>query len=88
MPVMSGPLILLAAMSATPQDVVTPAARPAAFRPAGGATARATASVRILSGVTFGASRTDPPSSGAQRRQTRTGDPHDQGRAIETLEFQ
>jgi hypothetical protein len=81
-PVMIGPLILLAA-SVSPQP--RPAAQP--FRPVSSVYARATVSIRIMSGASFGAghSSTVP---GASRRASQLVDAAGQARPAELLEFQ
>jgi hypothetical protein len=76
---MIGPVLFLAAM-ASPQAQST-------FQPIGGATARATASVRIVSGVRFGHGRlADAP--GAIRRPAMLTDREGRSRPAELLEFQ
>ena len=85
MVVMIGPALLLA-LTASPAAGVDPSlgASPPAFRPVGGATARASVSVRILPGVRFGPGRA-VEASGAERRSVRAKDRHEQ---LELLEFQ
>jgi len=80
--VMFGSILFLAAM-------VSPQAQPDArtFQPIGGTTARATASVRIVSGVRCGRERSaDAP--GAVRRPARLIDRYGQSQPAELLEFQ
>ena len=77
MTVMIGPLILIAAI----------AAPPATFRPVGGASARATASIRIVSGVSFGPGRTRQV-SGATQRSTTLSDGQGRSTPAIILEFQ
>ena len=85
---MSGPLILLTAMAGPPVTVPPPAAPVTAFRPVGGATARSSVSVRILSGARFGSSVREGDSQGGDRRQTVAVEDDGVSIAIETLEFQ
>jgi len=59
----------------------------AKFAPTGGATARATASVRIVSGVSFGPGLS-AATPGADRRHARIVDREGQSRSAELLEFQ
>ena len=62
-------------------------ATPASHRPTRTVSARATASIRIISGASFGAGRTsDVP--GARRRATRLIEGEGQVFAAELLEFQ
>jgi len=88
MHVMTGPLILLAALAspiAQPVPAVTGAA--SMFRPTGGAGARATASIRIVAGAKFGAGRPiDAP--GASVRLTRVADTDGRPLPAKLLEFQ
>jgi hypothetical protein len=81
-PVMIGPLILLAA-------IVSPQPQPtkAAFQPVSSATARASVSIRIMSGTSFGAGYT-AATPGASRRASQLTDAAGQGRPAELLEFQ
>ncbi len=81
-PIMIGPMLLFAAMAST-----QPRPAPPEFRPVGGATARATATVRIVSGVGFGPGRSHE-SPGATRRKARLTDSDGQSRPAELLEFQ
>ena len=82
---MIGPILLAAAML-SPESAARDA-RPAQFRPSGGATARATASARILSGIRFGPGQR-ANISGAGRRATRLIDETGQTKRLEILEFQ
>ena len=83
-----GPILLLAAM-------VSPEARPAApalqrvahFQPTGGAAARATVSVRIVSAVRFGPGRGEQ-AAGATRRRVRLTEYDGAVTSAELLEFQ
>ena len=77
MTVMIGPLILIAAI----------ASPPVAFRPTGGATARATASIRVVSGVSFGPGRS-ANIPGAAQQSTRLTDGQGQPTPAIILEFQ
>ena len=81
MTVMIGPLILIAAIASPPPPVARE------FRASGGATARASASVRVISGVSFGADRSVVV-SGATHRSTRLIDAEGQSRPANLLEFQ
>jgi len=77
---MIGPILMLAALAA-------PQSSTASFQPIGGASARATASVRIVSGVRFGHGRSaDAP--GAIRRPARLTDRNGRSHPAELLEFQ
>ena len=85
---MIGPALLLAAMVSPGSPPSSSAGlRSAEFRPAGGATARATASVRIVSGVSFGAGRSSE-APGASKRKVQLIDQEGQIRSAELLEFQ
>jgi hypothetical protein len=81
-PIMIGPMLLFAAMASTQPRPATPG-----FRPVGGVTARATASVRIVSGVRFGPGRSDE-APGASRRKALLTDSDGRQRPAELLEFQ
>ena len=81
MTVMIGSLILIAAIASPPPP---PAPE---FRAVGGATARASVSVRVISGVSFGADRS-VKASGAALRSTRLIDAEGQSRPANILEFQ
>ena len=85
---MFGPLVLLAA-SVTP---VAPAAVPAAqhisnYQPSNRATATATVSIRVISGVQFGANH-QGMADGAERRKAQLTDADGIYRPAELLEFQ
>jgi len=85
---MSGVLLFLAAIASS--DVRPPPPAPAAmdkFRPTGGATARATASIRIISGVSFGPGRSAEAPGAEQRSVRLEGMPGDY-RPAHLLEFQ
>lgn len=83
-----GPVFLLAAM-------VSPEIRPsppapqhiASFQPTSRVTARATASVRIVSGVRFGHGKSDA-APGAIRRKIRLAERDGAASSVELLEFQ
>jgi len=80
--VMIGPLLLIAAMTPPQAQPVAPA-----FQPVSGATARATVSVRIVSGVRFGLGHS-AEAPGAIRRKTRMADSDGSVHRAELLEFQ
>jgi len=82
---MFAPLILLAAVVAQPAS--SPGEEAAAFRPQSGATATATASIRVISGVRFG-SATLSGDDGASRRKALLIDASGTLRPAELLEFQ
>ena len=83
-----GPVFLLAAM-VSPDIRPTPPApqRIAKFQPASGATARATASVRIVSAVRFGRGKSGE-APGAHRRRVQLADRDGLVTTAELLEFQ
>jgi hypothetical protein len=86
--VMFAPLVLLAA-SASP---ATPATQPATdgianFRPTSSATAHATVSIRIVSGVRFGSEEVTG-AEGAVRRKAVLAEADGSVRSAELLEFQ
>ena len=85
---MSGVLLFLASLVAPDVRPLPPA--PSAmqnFRPAAGATARATASIRIIAGVSFGEGRSaDIP--GAMQRSVRLEESPGVLRDAQILEFQ
>ena len=85
---MVGPLILLAA-SVAPLSPTVPAGGGAVggFRPSSAVTARATASVRIVSGVRFGPGKR-VETAGGQRRQVQLSDVQGVTQDAELLEFQ
>jgi len=85
---MFGPLLLLAAM-VSPEARPIPAAlaRASTFQPVSGATAQATVSIRIMSGVRFGLDHPgDAP--GGVRRSAELTDHDGQAHPAELLEFQ
>ena len=85
---MVGPLILLAASVATPPPSVSAAREAVAgFRPSSSVTARATASVRIVSGARFGAGQ-NQETAGSQRRKIVLSDAQGSTHEAELLEFQ
>jgi len=82
MPAMIGLLLLLAAAQPLPAD------RPVAkFVPSASATARATASVRILAPARFGPGRSED-APGADRRKTQITDQQGRPKPAILLEFQ
>ena len=85
---MFGPLVLLAA-SVSPAAASAPPDAPhsASARQAIGATAQARVSIRIISGVKFGADQPND-AAGAYRRSTSLSDASGALRAAELLEFQ
>ena len=87
-PAMIG-LLLLLAVSAQPSDRPSPPAMNAAgsFQPTGRATARATVSIRILNGASFGPGLA-VGTEGAERRKARLNDLAGNSRDAELLEFQ
>jgi len=82
---MFGPLILLAA-SVSPLPAPAPAGA-ASFRPVSSVTARATVSIKVISGVSFGASHASG-TAGASRTSTELSDAAGLMRPAELLEFQ
>jgi hypothetical protein len=86
--VMIGPILILAAMvSSGDQAASANQARSSAFHPVSEATARATVSIRIISGVKFGRDYSGT-AAGAIRRPARLVDHDGQPRSAELLEFQ
>jgi hypothetical protein len=85
---MFGPLLILAAsVSPLAQPSAPAAAQGSSFQAVSRVSARATASVQIISGVRFGAEwRGEAP--GATRRETRLADGDGALRRAELLEFQ
>ena len=85
---MVGPLILLAA-SVAPLSPPVPAGGGVVdgFRPSSAVTARATASVRIVSGVRFGPGKREKI-AGGQRRRVQLTDAQGANDDAELLEFQ
>jgi len=82
---MFGPLILLAA-SVSPLPAPAPAGA-TSFRPVSSVTARATVSIKVISGVSFGASHASG-TAGASRTSTELSDAAGLMRPAELLEFQ
>lgn len=83
---MLGPLILFLASIAPPP--VPPAGEGGSnFRPMTGATATATVSIRVISGVRFGADLSESATPGSRRKAQLT-DAAGQPRDAELLEFQ
>ena len=88
MTIMIGSLLFLAATySPAPRPAEPAKIHMAKFAPTSGATARATASVRIVSGVRFGAGRS-VDAAGAILRPTSLTDQDGQQRSAKLLEFQ
>ena len=85
MAVMIGPLLLIAALASPPMPTATAPA--SGFRPVGGATARASASVRIVSGFSFGRGR-PANAPGAALRSTQLIDAEARTHPAKILEFQ
>lgn len=86
--IMFGPLILLAASVSPPARPVPPASNGVvSFKAVGGATARATVSIRILSGVSFGEGRL-AGGDGGLRRKGQLADADGTIRPVELIEFQ
>jgi hypothetical protein len=79
--------LVLFLASIAPASAAPPAAKSADFRPASGATATATVSIRIISGVRFGPNHSDGDGIAA-RRKARLPDAAGQLRDAELLEFQ
>jgi hypothetical protein len=87
-PGMLGPLILLAvSVSAAPSAGPPVTERLASDRPRVSATANATVSIRIISGVRFGSSQLSG-AAGAARRTSVLADSDGLARPAELLEFQ
>ena len=85
---MLGPVVLLAALASPVTPVMEQAAQPiAGTRPAIRATAHATATVRIISGVRFGPNQLSG-ASGADRRRATLADADGLERPADLLEFQ
>ena len=89
MTVMSGPLILIAAIVSPTAAPTPPLAHAPSFHASASAsaTARATASVRIVSGVSFGSGH-PAKVSGAAMRATQVNDAEGLPRTAYLLEFQ
>lgn len=84
---MVGPLVLLMASIASNAPAPKVSENAPSFRPVGGATATATVSIRIVSGVRFGSDHREGDSI-ASRRKARLTDAAGQLRDAELLEFQ
>jgi hypothetical protein len=85
---MMGPIVLFAAMlSSGGQPPREAPAHSSAFHPVSGVSARATASIRIVSGVKFGPDYSEGV-AGAIRRPARLVDRDGQSLSEELLEFQ
>lgn len=85
---MIGPLILLAASAmATSTPASAEGDGAASFQPSSKVSARATVSIRVVSGVSFGASH-DYSGNGAARRTAPVTDADGSVRSAELLEFQ
>lgn len=84
---MVGSLALFMASIASASASPPVAEKAASFRPASGATANATVSIRIISGVRFGANYIEGDSV-ANRRKAQLTDEAGQPRDAELLEFQ
>ena len=87
MTVMSGPLILIAAIVSPTAAPMPPLAHAPSFHANSSATARATASVRIVSGVSFGSGH-PAKVSGAAIRATQVNDAEGLPRTAYLIEFQ
>ena len=83
---MLGSLVLLMASVAS-AFAAAPAADSPAFRPTSGATATATVSIRVISGVRFGSDHVEGDRV-ASRRKAQLADAAGQLRDAELLEFQ
>jgi hypothetical protein len=87
-PVMIGPLILLAPIaSPLPRSAEPAGTGAAAFQPVSSVSASATVTIRIVSGVRFGQSQVSGD-AGAIRRRSELADPSGLMRPTELLEFQ
>lgn len=85
---MLGPVVLLAALASPLVPAMEQAAQPVAeTRPVTRATAHATATIRIISGVRFGQNQLSG-ASGADRRRAVLTDADGLERPAELLEFQ
>lgn len=79
--------LVLFMASIAPAPATPPAAKSATFRPASGATATATVSIRVISGVRFGSNHSEGDRT-ASRRKAQLTDAAGQLRHAELLEFQ
>ena len=85
---MFAPLILLAAsVSPLPESTPPASASASSFQPVSSVTARATVSIKVISGVSFGASHASG-TAGASRTSTELSDAAGLMRPAELLEFQ
>jgi len=85
---MIGPMILFAAVvSSGGQPAAAVSIRSSSFQPISGATARATASIRVISGAKFGPDYSGN-AAGAIRRPARLIDRDGRAQSAELLEFQ
>lgn len=85
---MFGLLVFLAASVSPPAPAGPPAAqRVSQFRPVSSVTARATVSIRIISGARFGPGQTSGH-EGADRRKARIADADGVSHPAELMEFQ
>ena len=84
---MLGSLVLLMASVASASAAAPAADSRPAFRPTSGATATATVSIRVISGVRFGSDHVEGDRV-ASRRKSRLTDAAGQLRDAELLEFQ
>ncbi|QDP19567.1 hypothetical protein [Sphingomonas xanthus] len=83
---MIGALFILAVAATAPPASPGENSAPA-FRAVSGATARATVSIRVVNGASFGPNHSGPV-SGAHRRSTEIADADGLARSAELLEFQ
>jgi hypothetical protein len=79
--------LFVAVLTSGNQPSLAAPARSSAFHPVSGASARATASIRIVSGVKFGPDHSETI-AGAIRRPARLIDRDGQSLSAELLEFQ
>jgi hypothetical protein len=87
-PIMIGPVVLLAALASPFAPAPEQAAQSRSnFQPTSSATAHATVSIRIISGVQFGEGRL-VGAENAIRRQTQLTDATGASRQAEIVEFQ
>ena len=84
---MLGPLALLMASAAAASVAPQVDERSSSFRPTASVTAHATATIRVISGVRFGADHLDGDSLGSRRKAQLT-DSAGNARDAELLEFQ
>ena len=84
---MVGPMLILAALASPAVPALEQATQPTHLRPGLSATARATVSIRIVSGVRFGSDQ-HSVAVGADRRKAELTDADGLVRSAELLEFQ